>query len=452
MKTSSSLYTRLFPVFFGRCFEHIVMIWCSVFLFICLVFLPTNCASIFQIESCANGLEVKSSRKRFWGFSEKQQPTFPVLSDIFSTENTLHAVFNVKRMMCNSCSEQDWGQFDWTCRFSQGNQTAIRPFRDPDGNSLIVSCKMLLSSTEARDTNIPKHVSICAEKWNSNETIEYNHLNFCMYPTRTNLSHYKYNLAGCTSIQGDAIYRAPEWIVYHLLQGWQHFYIYINESPNAAKIVLARLILEGFVDVIDYQWPQHDGFMHQQSAENSCILRYRGVARWVSMTDVDEYVQPLQNNTMSSILHGYHHFTNISSLQFMSVKFGLQEAAVAKPDLQLQDLHLRQNVLCLREFVFRAAHVDEHHMKSIVQPSYVHYFSVHAVTLGLPRILVDPDNLARLVHYKTPIVSRHNVRDTSMCSYAPSVITKLKQLGFGDISVPVTAWMSTFKGKELVLP
>lgn len=394
--------------------------------------------SYFDVSSCANGLEVTGSRKRFWNFT--MGSNIPVLSDIFSKGNYVHAIFNVKKMMCDSCSERDWGELDWTCRFLGGNQSAVKPVRDPHGSTLIVSCEIWNYTETVFDIRNPLNVSISAVSADSSEVLQFNDLVFCMYPTTKSIETFKYDLGGCTSIKGDSLQRTPEWIVYHLLQGWQHFYVYVNENPFEARTLLANFVSEGLIDIIDYEWPEHPRLMHQQSAENSCLLRYQGVAHWVSMTDIDEFLQPLQLQTIYHMLKNKIGSVNISSLQFTSVRFVKDDFNLSKYDVVPFNYQFRQHHnLCISDFLFRASTLDEHHVKSIVQPLHCQYFSVHVVTLGLPYQSVDPLNFARLVHYKMPVASQQHIFDTSMCEYSWTVRMELKRLGFKSINVSVSA-------------
>ena len=83
-----------------------------------------------------------------------------------------------------------------------------------------------------------------------------------------------------------------ELIAYHKLQAFEHFYIYADENPAPLRrlFALAPYIKDGLVDVIDWEWPT-PGFKHQEAQINSCVHRYRGLAKWVGFFHIDEFFQ-----------------------------------------------------------------------------------------------------------------------------------------------------------------
>lgn len=410
-----------------------------------LLCLLLHTSAAHEVLSCANGLDGVGSRQRFWNF--EPSAGIPVLTDLVSTHGQVNAIFNIKGVMCHYCWKTDWAALKWTCEFEGGVEDAIPPASDPHGHTLIVTCRMRLSANTTNSLNLPVRVSITAQNMTSNATTKYDGLTFCRYPDDRTNGSFKYHLGGCTSVAGAHLSRVPEWITYHLQQGWEHFYIYVNEDPAAALTLLGPFIKAGVVDVIDFQWPPSADFSQQQAAENSCIRRYRGLSRWVSMTDVDEFFQPMRPVTVAVYLHGLASSTieRLGAARVSSYRFSSgEDNGTALSTAASGPSYCLTPVLCLSEFVFREATIDRKHVKALVQPEHLTYFSVHVITLGRPSIELDPFESVRVAHYKTPRYSRHAVLDTSMCQSASSVRKGMVQFGLGNHSVPEAAWSASW--------
>ncbi|MEW5316053.1 MAG: hypothetical protein WDW38_007443 [Sanguina aurantia] len=420
--------------------------------------------------TCAKGLEGPGNRQRFWD-TTTDSTNIPAIVDMFSSSGRLHVIINTKSTACPGCHAVDWHGLAWRCEYGDGSvETAPPPKADPHNHSLIVSCKLRLSTAEANHPNQPVRVSITAYNTPSSfsdsgvtaTVVEYPNVAFCRYPydrsdasTHFNLRtgavehHYKHNLGACTSVAGAHLYRVPEWVTYHLQQGWQHFYIYVNEDPTAARALLAPFIESGLLDVIDFQSPPGSRtFSQQQAAENSCLARYRGLARWVAMADVDEFFQSMAPAVTVAAWLAERHvgLANSSGFAFTRVKFG--GSGYSATELQIAETRPEgagSPLLAVSEFVFRGVEPDTSHTKNIVMPVLVGYYSVHEVTLGLPTTAVNAQQDGRVVHYKTPASQKHRVLDTSMCVHATALLRALVRFGFDTLRVPDAAWSKSYK-------
>lgn len=395
----------------------------------------------FELQVCKDGVETQGSRQRFWVAIPSNGS--PVLTDIFSTKGEVHAIFNTRDGVCRNCPKGRWEELRWWFKFENYTEEAHRPSNDPHFHTLIVSCPLKADSQSSSQHNVPMHVSIEAINKTSNTSIGFNNIGFCRYPDdRADESKFKYHLGACTSVVGAHMFRVPEWIVYHIHQGWEHFYVYANEDPSAARTLLDPFIKMGIVDVIDFEWPRGSAdFLQQIVAENSCLTRYRGLARWVSMSDVDEFFQPMKPNTVAQFLHQHHTSHHISTFRFQSYLFGSQD----NPDgntatHKSAETQSFPESLCMMQFVFREPYPDHLRVKTIVQPLCLTYFSVHDVTLGSPSREYFGESEIRVAHYKTPRLSLHHVLDTSMSEYAGAIGQDLIKHGFSNHSVPEAAW------------
>ncbi|OGN56652.1 MAG: hypothetical protein A3D96_05895 [Chlamydiae bacterium RIFCSPHIGHO2_12_FULL_44_59] len=117
---------------------------------------------------------------------------------------------------------------------------------------------------------------------------------------------HSYKLAICAIFKNEAPW-LKEWIVYHHnILGVEHFYLYNNESSDHFAEVLEPFIKKGLVELLDWdsKTPEHlayGAFMDapwnaaQLGAYNDCLKKKAlGVAKWVAMIDVDEFIVPAQ--------------------------------------------------------------------------------------------------------------------------------------------------------------
>ena len=74
----------------------------------------------------------------------------------------------------------------------------------------------------------------------------------------------------CTEIRASAAASVPEWVSYHSLQGFEHFYIYYDDELNKIRKHLEPLLKSGLVTVMDWQWPERyeNSHMFQQAEQN----------------------------------------------------------------------------------------------------------------------------------------------------------------------------------------
>jgi hypothetical protein len=115
-------------------------------------------------------------------------------------------------------------------------------------------------------------------------------------------STYTYKLTIGTLFMNEAPW-LKEWIEYHRLLGVEHFYLYNNDSTDEYLEVLTPYIEEGLVELIPWNlgsapWIDPGENWHwvgyQLSAFNDCMSRAKGIAKWVAIIDVDEFIVPLK--------------------------------------------------------------------------------------------------------------------------------------------------------------
>ncbi len=166
---------------------------------------------------------------------------------------------------------------------------------------------------------------------------------------------YKYYLSvlACCKDEGDYI---QEWVEYYLLQGVEHFYLYNNNGTDKSQELLKPYIEAGLITWID--WP---GKCQQVNMYNDGIKRCRKETYWLAIVDLDEFIVPLNDKTLSQNMHEYEPYSQLLINWVIYGSSGLEK---------------KEEGLVIERFT-------KHHdsvwplMKSVVKPDYVVSADVH---------------------------------------------------------------------------
>lgn len=111
----------------------------------------------------------------------------------------------------------------------------------------------------------------------------------------------KYHISICIMFKDEAPY-LREWIEYHRMIGVDHFYMYDNNSSDGFEEVLAPYREEGIATLIPWhqQHAQVDGY-------EDCIRRFQSESDWIGFIDVDEFLVPIEDNSLVPILDRFCH-------------------------------------------------------------------------------------------------------------------------------------------------
>lgn len=116
-------------------------------------------------------------------------------------------------------------------------------------------------------------------------------------------TNYPHRLAICAIFKNEAPY-LKEWVDYHHdVLRVNYFYLYNNDSSDNYREVLQPYIDQEIVELIDWTSndPTHQAvgeFMDapwsgsQLGAYNDCLKKALGIAKWVAMIDIDEFIVP----------------------------------------------------------------------------------------------------------------------------------------------------------------
>jgi len=112
-------------------------------------------------------------------------------------------------------------------------------------------------------------------------------------------------LAICAIFRNEGLYLL-EWIRHHLRVGFDHFILYDNESTDDGVARIAASDVASHVEVI--HWPERPG---QQGAYRHFIANHANRFDWAAFIDLDEFIVPLETESVRDLLIRYEGFSAI---------------------------------------------------------------------------------------------------------------------------------------------
>ena len=97
-----------------------------------------------------------------------------------------------------------------------------------------------------------------------------------------------------------------EWIEYHRIVGVQRFYFYDNESTDNTREVLDPYIRSG---VVIYRYVA--GRTMQCPVYQDAVLKARGQTRWLALIDLDEFIVPIEKDTIPEFLKDFEIYPGV---------------------------------------------------------------------------------------------------------------------------------------------
>jgi hypothetical protein len=170
-----------------------------------------------------------------------------------------------------------------------------------------------------------------------------------------------YQLSICMIFQNDAPYLG-EWIEFHRLLGAEHFYLYNNLSSDHYQHVLQPYIQAGIVELIDWPFPSNnvqewDGI--QVAAYQDAVARSVHKTKWLAILDSDEFLFPVNNNTIPEFLSGFEAMPHIGGVCVNWVMYGTSNVyKIPEDKLLIETLVLSNGT-------------GNDHFKSIIRPEKV---------------------------------------------------------------------------------
>ena len=162
---------------------------------------------------------------------------------------------------------------------------------------------------------------------------------------------FPHELSVVTILKDEGEY-LKEWLDFHILVGVEKFYVYDNGSTDNSKEVLEPYIQRGIVEYIYFPV-----YRMQNSAYIDAINRFSEESKWMAIIDLDEFVVPVQNKTITEFLYTLPR--NFGALVMTWVMYG-SSGHVKKPE-----------GLVIENFKHRANRSRPAGCKSIINPRLI---------------------------------------------------------------------------------
>jgi hypothetical protein len=119
-----------------------------------------------------------------------------------------------------------------------------------------------------------------------------------------------------------------EWVDYHRLVGVEHFWLYNDHSTDNWQDVLHEDIETGVVEIID--WTAGTGFTQQAAIYRDGIQKSLGLTKWLAIIDLDEFVLPMKEKTITDCLN--KHYSDANAIYVNWRNFGTGKVTVPEGD------------------------------------------------------------------------------------------------------------------------
>ncbi len=194
--------------------------------------------------------------------------------------------------------------------------------------------------------------------------------------------NYCYQLAACLMFQNEAEH-LKEWIEYHRLIGFEHFYLFNNRSTDDYKKVLKPYIKKKIVELFDAPDKsnnQPEYLRIQISIYRAALAMAYNKVKWLAFIDADEYIVPLQTD---SLLEALKEYEGHGGIYINWLNFGTSQVEKIPKNALLVEMltHCADSPMRLGKSIVRVERVkkctDPHRL--FYTPPYTHVNSNHQV-------------------------------------------------------------------------
>ena len=182
--------------------------------------------------------------------------------------------------------------------------------------------------------------------------------------------NYKNYLSATCIIKNEAEYM-PEWLEYHLLVGFEKFYVYDNESTDNIKQILRPYIDSGIVEYT--YWP---GVAMQMPAYRDCIERHKGETFWLAVIDIDEFIVADSGNIAKSL----NTFENYAAVVLQWLVYGDNNIPKKEPGLVVERFTAHNSFDIKTEMCKSIVNPRKIEVKNLHLPAPINgYYAVNAI-------------------------------------------------------------------------
>jgi hypothetical protein len=187
-----------------------------------------------------------------------------------------------------------------------------------------------------------------------------------------------------------------EWVTHHVSIGFEHIYIYDNQSRIPVATQLAEYVNEGLITVEI----QPEIYNKQRIAYRRCLEKYGNDSKWMAFIDVDEFIVPKRHDDIRDLLDEYlpfgalgihwrvfgssHHTERpaggVIDNYTQVISFDPHIKAVVQPEHvsdvnTVHNFKYRNGYFCVNEDRFPVATHWSYHVSNIVQLNHYYYKS-----------------------------------------------------------------------------
>ncbi len=157
----------------------------------------------------------------------------------------------------------------------------------------------------------------------------------------TKKTNYRYTLALAAIFRDEAEY-LKEWIEFHLLVGFDHFYLFDNLSEDNFRDVLEPYVERGAVEL--FSWPiehyENSDWDDLQCLAYERVLHLaRGNAKWLAFLDTDEFLFSMKDESVAATLEKFEEFGGVAVNWQVFGTSGVQR--IPNDRLLIETLHLK---------------------------------------------------------------------------------------------------------------
>lgn len=253
---------------------------------------------------------------------------------------------------------QEYDIANWFCKFKKSNNIYVNHFIISDPNRRMKVLKFNVPE------EIIQHSNGIVDVFTPDLNLTFDNLQFCRL--NPNYDESKNFAALYTEQIATNPERIINWLNWHLSEGFNHFFIYVNDnSINNMKKNLLKFLKAGILTLVNWNWPQSINFQDQVPGQMSCLYRNKRRFKWIAMNDIDEAFLPINNGTVTDSLKEYESKRS-------------EIGSIAAPNrFFVESSRFTSNPICSKKidpFPVR--------QKCIINPDNVNYVSVHIVTDG----------------------------------------------------------------------
>jgi len=192
-----------------------------------------------------------------------------------------------------------------------------------------------------------------------------------------------YNLTAIYWIKDEARY-IPEWIEFHLLQGYDRFILYDNGSKDNVFVLMKPYTMGGILEFRRY--PPEVTEAKNFWLAKQCCQEQRGKSKWIDFRSLDERVFCPTGGLITEFLKDYEQYGGV---------------AVAWEEFGFNGHKTRPEGLLIENYTQTCRDLG-HHIKTIVQPEFATQFA------GNPHNFVYRDSHYTVTENRTRVDGAHS--------------------------------------------